>query len=1360
MSHNQLGVTDLPIIGTKGAPKKFKGQSSNVETLIQHMERLYAKYNVTTDKDKVQCITQYCSRKVKQFMEGLTSYNTPNWAQFVKDLKKFYEADKDSRRHKVRTLEEYVISSRAHSGIPKLASWMKYNRGFISIAGWLEQKCKITSDEKAIYFWKGIPKSFRERLEFRLLSSSPNHDLNKPFPIADVTKAAETILKRDRFDNDRLPSDSEDSDSDDSDEGSDGSDEVSDNYVSTRRSKSKKSSASHKKEKSKPKKKVTFKIPRTLDDSDSSSSEEEKASKPASGHNTPTKDLKEKEQKESEKEFEELIKQLNSMSLKDPDYATVYFKAYRIDPVIKDLVPTPNEQRRSSTPPARNREHNFEREPPPHLAGPGNNGGPRTMTCFGCGKQGHSMSFCPGLRDLANKGIVKTDANGCWAYTNGAPIIRDYFNEPLVQAIQRATNTQSNLVTIEEMAEMYPVANEEEVYAVQHHRRDYAYEFFDEDQLDPEVYPVEATRSSARQARKEKFDGVHVPPRKDSGVRNPAKPTLPFPRQQRPPFQPVNPGLPKPVEVDTPTFNPNNDDEIMEDVPNKPSKGKQAGTRPENAPAAPSKDEAPKLNPRVSELQNHVDPSQILDKMLSAPVNLKVGEIMAVSKEMAQRMQEVLKPKSTKSAPEATSKWVYADEPTTDHGAATVAAFMPKTRGQLIKMTMFCEGVPIDTIIDTGSQLNICSKKVWQLCIKRPMDVTKQITMNDANGGEGTLSGFLGEVPLRCGDVLTYANIYIGEKAPFNLLLGRPWQRGNYITIDERLEGTFLVFKDKNLNSQWEMIVSSETIQDPTNVEFYQRNHHQPSSMFFGKGPTPKLELEYGPFKAFRKAAERALAGMHLGGNCDKEDSKKFEWIEEEPKKTEDTYKKTEDTYKKTEENKPRRSWLSRLREEIKMGQDSLVLKGLANVRANVELWVESYSPLERDRMRRHLMLALDFPEGLVQWEMEDRRSERSRAPSIAPTLDPLGLTLSERQLVRMEWSENTIEGNKKQGTWEEPKENVFLGEVEEETMEDVTYATMNSVPIKRTSTMHELTGQTDGSSKLTQKLRACFQKVTRRAGKKKRSKKQKQRRGELKGKEREVMEDIDEHEHDKEWEQNNQRELTDEEWIVQAKAYRQASLRVEIQQTAQEWRDKPGTWDAFNDFASSMERIFDEYHADLNEITGPVQVFAARIGDTEDDWELVNTVNHIGMELEGIETYAPLAQPNTPPGIDQRPKHAPQVRLRDWEERQLWHYAQNRLNEPQTHREWHEQADRYLQTLSRYEMDAVDRAWKPYASHHHGLLSWKFDVDAATSRANIREHVLDTEDRVLGLRMETVSEWKKVSTEEGDEEREMETHR
>lgn len=83
--------------------------------------------------------------------------------------------------------------------------------------------------------------------------------------------------------------------------------------------------------------------------------------------------------------------------------------------------------------------------------------------------------------------------------------------------------------------------------------------------------------------------------------------------------------------------------------------------------------------------------------------------------------------------------------------------------------------------------------------------------MNDANGGEGYLKGRVNGVNLVCGGVLTKANLYVGENPLFDLLLGRPWQRGNFVSIDERPKGTYLVFKDlENMTPRYEYLVVPE----------------------------------------------------------------------------------------------------------------------------------------------------------------------------------------------------------------------------------------------------------------------------------------------------------------------------------------------------------------------------------------------------------------------------------------------------------------------------------------------------------------------------------------------------------------------
>lgn len=99
---------DLPLPGTKGAPKKFRGKHSDVEPFLYFYERLCTKHNITLDRDKIEGFVHYCSREVKETLEGLKSFNTKNWNDFVEDFKKYYEAERDKKRFKISDLTSYI----------------------------------------------------------------------------------------------------------------------------------------------------------------------------------------------------------------------------------------------------------------------------------------------------------------------------------------------------------------------------------------------------------------------------------------------------------------------------------------------------------------------------------------------------------------------------------------------------------------------------------------------------------------------------------------------------------------------------------------------------------------------------------------------------------------------------------------------------------------------------------------------------------------------------------------------------------------------------------------------------------------------------------------------------------------------------------------------------------------------------------------------------------------------------------------------------------------------------------------------------------------------------------------------------
>lgn len=310
-------VVNLPIPGTKGAPKKFKGKYSAIRQFINHYEKICAQKAVTDAHEKIENITQYCSRRVREFMEGLPSFSGTNWNLFTQDLLEYFDAERDVKRYTCSNLDSFCKKARKQKRSMRMTLWKQYNRDFIRIAGWLISHRKLTADEQALYFWKGIPKDFREKLEARLLIIQPNHNLEQPFKIENINRVAKSLLLRNRFDHSQIPDEDDSSDSDSSDSASEDSDDEDSDDEAPLLPTPKKS-----RDRESTKKPTVAEVP----------------IKPkATARTTSTK-------KENE-EMEDLINQMNKMSVTDSSYSILYFRAYQISPIITELVPRPLERR-------------------------------------------------------------------------------------------------------------------------------------------------------------------------------------------------------------------------------------------------------------------------------------------------------------------------------------------------------------------------------------------------------------------------------------------------------------------------------------------------------------------------------------------------------------------------------------------------------------------------------------------------------------------------------------------------------------------------------------------------------------------------------------------------------------------------------------------------------------------------------------------------------------------------------------------------------------------------------------------------------------------------------------------------------
>jgi hypothetical protein len=200
MSATTLSVNTLPILGTKQAPEKFRGDYTKVDHFIKHFECLLAQHNVTNNTEKCQYVILYCSHSVVKFIQALDHYITPDWSALKKDIKDFHDADLDTTWYKVKDLTAYVKKMKK-TKMGTLSTWEKYAWGFIRIGGWLKAQTKTSDTEHMVYFWEGIPKSMKKKIEECLLSKNPTWDMSNPFTVKDITEAAEAILQRNQFDN-------------------------------------------------------------------------------------------------------------------------------------------------------------------------------------------------------------------------------------------------------------------------------------------------------------------------------------------------------------------------------------------------------------------------------------------------------------------------------------------------------------------------------------------------------------------------------------------------------------------------------------------------------------------------------------------------------------------------------------------------------------------------------------------------------------------------------------------------------------------------------------------------------------------------------------------------------------------------------------------------------------------------------------------------------------------------------------------------------------------------------------------------------------------------------------------------------
>ncbi|KAJ7487192.1 hypothetical protein B0H11DRAFT_1656773, partial [Mycena galericulata] len=298
---NNRSIYDMPIRGTKSAPATFGGDFDEVEHFITHYEKLIIQNNVVKPADQCECILEYCSRSVEDFIRATPAFQDRNWNRLKKIILKYYDAELTCSGQRPEDVLNFILKTRQRS-LKTLTQWKRYYHKYLGIAGRLHTRGKISELQFNGYFWHGMPEGLQAILETKLTNKHPNHNLTEPFTVEQVSEVAEAYFQRDKFSQmlfgtgPSIPMDSSEEDSDT---------EASDNDYSSdedrQRKRRKKSRTKKTKRREKHKDISTGRTGRTRDED----------------HKTT--------------EVEGMIKQLNSMSLEDPTYPSTYFKVMRMD---------------------------------------------------------------------------------------------------------------------------------------------------------------------------------------------------------------------------------------------------------------------------------------------------------------------------------------------------------------------------------------------------------------------------------------------------------------------------------------------------------------------------------------------------------------------------------------------------------------------------------------------------------------------------------------------------------------------------------------------------------------------------------------------------------------------------------------------------------------------------------------------------------------------------------------------------------------------------------------------------------------------------------------------------------------------
>ena len=237
------------------------------------------------------------------------------------------------------------------------------------------------------------------------------------------------------------------------------------------------------------------------------------------------------------------------------------------------------------------------------------------------------------------------------------------------------------------------------------------------------------------------------------------------------------------------------------DVPNEGTEVTNDDTQAERAPT-----NKPKYR-LGSELGRSITTEEVGKKIMEAPIQLRMSELLAVSTDVSNFIHEQTRKKRipiTEAASQAMLKEGMEDVVSADANLTQVSAVEKSLYACPSARTKACldDKVEVEALLDDGSELNIMAKVAFEQ-LQHPIDteINWRINGYDTKAEEeiadlekkGNLIGVCHDVLVDIGGVAVKQHIFVVRHLSTDLILGRPWERMTRAQKTNRDDGSYVI---------------------------------------------------------------------------------------------------------------------------------------------------------------------------------------------------------------------------------------------------------------------------------------------------------------------------------------------------------------------------------------------------------------------------------------------------------------------------------------------------------------------------------------------------------------------------------------